>query len=311
MTMNITVQRNKGANRLEIPYIAEVEVPHLHSARRTFSIPVYASYIGMKKTLAVEICGFRMQTQRFEEVSVLVERLINALINSARLPTYVFIARLAQIVYPVYTVGDEVYAVTPRGGPILRHVELAKVREYLTDYLHDSSLLGAEGQRDKLHVRGVNGQTLELHRPIFYLKKRITGQTDFWAPVFSSSDGRRIYTYAASAKRETPVNDGREILTLRDLVAHLLIQDKRLKGFYDLRPDRLFPETWHALEAQLEPVGDTIHVMGMALPVYQTRDETWVSAELRPDEERYNLYLGATRDELMWHICQNLERRGV
>lgn len=309
--MNISVQRNTGTNRLEVPYVADVTIPSLKGARQSFRLPIGALYLGMKKTLRIQICGFELQTERFAELSELIERLLRALINSSRLPTYVFIARHAGIVYPVYTVDNEVFAVTPQSGPVLRHVELAKVREYLTDYLHDIKVLGTDGQRDKLHVRGVIQHNLQLRRPVFYLKKRLIDETEFWAPVFESGDGRRIYAYAVNQRREVPLNDGLEILALRDIVAHFLIQDGRLKQYCDLRPDRLFPDGWRALKRHLEPEAPSIHYHGQALPVFKTPRALWLSAELRPHEERYNLYLGETRAALEAQIEANFARRGL
>ncbi len=103
------------------------------------------------------------------------------------------------LVYPVYTVGDEVYATTP-GGPVFRHVELAKVREFLSDCLHTMEEIGSVDRAETLHVRGIDKNTLGLIRPSFYLKKRVPSEAEFWAPVFKSEDGRSIYTYAARAK---------------------------------------------------------------------------------------------------------------
>ena len=76
-----------------------------------------------------------------------------SLINLSRLPTYVFIAPRSHKMYPVYTVNDEVFATTP-GGPVFKHVELAKVREFLADYLHEIGALGVTDKSEKLHVRG-------------------------------------------------------------------------------------------------------------------------------------------------------------
>ena len=72
--------------------------------------------------------------------------------------------------------------------------------------------MGNDGLSDKLHVRGVNMHTLGLRRPVMYLKKRVPGEVDFWAPVFESGDGERIYTYAASARREVTIGEGQEVL---------------------------------------------------------------------------------------------------
>ena len=57
-------------------------------------------------------------------------------------------------------VGDEVFVTTP-GGPVFRDVELAKVRGYLSDYLHTMEELGTADHVETLHVRGVDRNTLQ------------------------------------------------------------------------------------------------------------------------------------------------------
>ena len=136
---------------------------------------------GNKKIFDIEMCGFRVEAEKLEELEQKAALLAASLVNMSRLPSYVFIARRAGGVYPVYTIEDEVMATTP-GGPVFRHVELAKVREYLTDYLHDIGILGERGLSDKLHVRGIDRHTLSLRRPVLYLKKRAINETDFLGP---------------------------------------------------------------------------------------------------------------------------------
>jgi hypothetical protein len=232
------------------------------------------------------------------------------LISTARFPSYVFVARAAGYHFPVYTIGNEVFATTP-GGPQFRHVELAKVREYLADYLNSIGILGNSSEDDKLHVRGVDSDTLEMVRPSFYLKKRVTGQTDFWAPVFYSAETATLYTYAASARREAPYDQARGIFVLRDIVAEALIADKRLKASYDLRIDRVFAETWAELQAYLGSKSAEITINGISLPVYAAPDGLFVAVEKRVDENRFNLYLGGTLEGVKTAITQNFVRRGI
>ncbi len=104
---------------------------------------------------------------------------------------------------------------------------------------------------ETLHVRGVDKNTLGLVRPIYYLKKRVPGEAEFWAPVFKSEDSRTIYTYAASAKREAPIDSGHEIMALHAMVAEALRKDGRLDNPYDLRSDRVFPDEAKDLLATL------------------------------------------------------------
>lgn len=306
--MNITLERNRGADRLNIPYIAAVDMMS-NATNHQLQIPIDVSYIGMKKTFGVNLCGFQMQTAEFSELSEMIERLLRALTNAKRLPTYVFIARNAQTIYPIYTVEDDVFVVTPREGPVLRHIELAKVREYITDYLHDTRQLGSDGQRDKLHIRGVHASTLRLRRPIFYLKKRLVGETEFWAPVFIGGDEAHIYTYAVSQRRNMALAAGLEVLQLRDKVATLLQQDKRLKNHHDLRPDRLFPDRLALLTEHLTEQADSFHFEGRSFPVFIDGEGRWIASEKRVDENRYNLYLGDSRDALFDQINRNLARR--
>jgi hypothetical protein len=225
----------------------------------------------------------------------------------SRLPSYVFIARRSQGVYPVYTVENEVFATTP-GGPVFRHVELAKVRDYLSDYLHAMNILGVPGKSDKLHVRGVNTTTLALMRPIFYLKKRVANETEFWAPVFRSRDNRYVYTYAASARREV-YEGANEVLALQDWVAKALIDDKRLINRYDLRADRLLPDVWHKLKPILETKGQAI-IGDIRLSLYQ-KNGVFIGVEHRVDEDRFSLFFGDTITDVCNRARLDFVRRGI
>jgi hypothetical protein len=307
--MNITLTENTGADTDRIPYYARIEIETVTiDAGTVFEVPVYVNYSGLNKVYNLEMCGFRLETAYLEDLPRGAARQLNGLVNMARLPSYVFIARRAGGIYPVYTLNNEVIAVTP-GGPIFRHVELAKVREYLTDYLHRVKVLGDDGLSDKLHVRGVDMHTLGLRRPIFYLKKRVPGQMDFWAPVFESGNGRFIYTYAVNARRQVPVADGREVLNLRALVAEVLGKDGRLPDPYDLRPDRLFPNRWQQLRRQLQAEGD-LAANGKMLALFRD-GETLIGVESRPKEERYSLFLSRDADDLRQRTQTDFDRRGL
>jgi hypothetical protein len=256
----------------------------------------------------VNLCGFELSSSHPESLPNKINEFLPRLISLARLPTYMFIARQAGGLYPVYTHDDEVFATVP-GGPVFRHVELAKVREYLSDYLHSAGILGEKGLSDKLHVRGVNMNTLGLRRPIFYLKKRVPDEVDFWAPVFEAGDAKNIYAYAASERRDVPIAAGDEVLLLRRTVANALKQHNRLADSYDLRPDRLFPEYWERLKETLTEI-DPIEANGVELPVYQNGDAL-IAVEGRPEEGRYGLFLGKDLDDLRDRITVDFERRSI
>ncbi len=304
--MKITIQ---PTNDVAVPYQALLEIETLTiDAGTTFKVPVHKTLVNGKAFYDLEMCGFRAETERLEDIPWVSERLLAGLVNRARLPSYVFIARRAGGVYPVYTVDNEVFATTP-GGPLFRHVELAKVREYLTDYLHEVNVLGVKGMSDKLHVRGIDTVTLGLRRPVFYLKKRVPGEIDFWAPVFETPDRLAIYTYAASARREVPIDNGQEILRLRELVAKALQTDKRLNNSFDLRADRLFPENWAQLESHLDPEGFR-EVNGLTVALFRTASG-WLGLVERPDENRYGVYVGKDGDDVCGRVSQDFTRRGL
>lgn len=307
--MRITIERNTGNDSEGIPYFACVEIltATIDTGAR-FSIPIYAKHLGQKKCFFVDVCGFHLENEILNELPARIEQLLTGLINISRLPTYVFIAQQAKGIYPVYTIDEDVFATTP-GGPIFRHVELAKVREYLSDYLHDVGILGEAELSDKLHVRGINPHTLGLRQPIFYLKKRVPDEVDFWAPVFESGDGKRIYAYAANARREAPIGGGQETLFLRELVAQSLLTDKRLTDLHDLRPDRLQPAYWERMKQNMAFEG-SITVKNRTIPLY-SNTYVWVGQETRPDEDRYGLFVGQNAESIKRRVLVDFARRGI
>lgn len=306
--MKLTLEANNGDSET-VPFHVRVDiVTATIDAGSTFFVPVEMRYQGLKKSFAANICGWEVASERPEALPGKISRFLPRLIHLARLPTYVFIARRAGGIYPIYTLDSEVFATTP-GAPVFRHVELAKVREYLTDYLHAAGILGEKGLSDKLHVRGVNMKTLTLRRPIFYLKKRTPGETEFWAPVFEAGDGKHIYCYAADARRETAINGGMELLNLQQLVAAALQADGRLSNPFDLRLDRLFPERWQQLKAALAE-REMINVHGVDLALYQS-ENGWIAVEERPQEGRPSLFLGQDREGLRARVAVDFERRGI
>jgi hypothetical protein len=304
--MKISLERNAGDEH--VPYTAHIDSSDLtiHTPSQ-FRVPVQVVYTGTTKFFQAEICGFLAKSNTADGLIPRLENLLYQLINVARLPRHVFIARRAKKIYPVYTVGNEVMATTP-GGPLFRHVELAKIREYLTDYLHETNVLGEKGLSDKLHVRGLDMETLGLLRPIFYLKKRVSGENDFWSPVFESQAGDSVYTYAVNARREVAAN-GREVLVLRDIVAELLKTDGRLYDSYDLRADRLMPAYWQRLQKELKPEGQ-VTASGQLVDMYSA-GKIWLGVEPRPDEDRYGLFFGANADDLRGRITRDFIRRGL
>lgn len=313
--MKISLEPNTSADSKQIPYLIHIEIDTLTiDTGSVFNVPMHIH--GNGRTLYnAEVCGFRVEGRQPEEVVNLVSKLMSGLVNVARLPTYIFVARRSHQMYPVYTVGDEVLATTP-GGPAFRHVELAKVRDYLTDYLHLIGELGVPGKSEKLHVRGVSRKSLALVRPIFYLKKRPMSddENEFWAPVFISSSGDSIYTYAASGRREVDMNGGREALLLQSQVAQALIADKRLKDSYNLRIDRLLPEYWQTIKATLQAhpaklVYDDLKLGKIKMDMYRN-GKFIVAVEYRQNEDRYSLFLGHDEADLADHTVQDLVRRG-
>ena len=164
--MELTFEKNvEGV----APYTAVLDTTEetVHP-NRVFKVPVYKDAVS--EGYFADVCGFRAKAKTPEGLEATMLKLADGLVNMARLPRHVFVARRAKKVYPIYTIDDQVITTTP-GGPIFSHVELAKVREYLTDYLHEIDVLGESGVSDKLHVRGTSLSTLQLRRPVFYMKK--------------------------------------------------------------------------------------------------------------------------------------------
>jgi hypothetical protein len=309
LSVETRLARNTGSNRLLIPYFAQVTCHGLANTGPEFAIPVRTQFDGRKKILSVELVGLRMTTDQLSALPALVARLFESMAYNGHLPDYVFIARDAGTVLPVYTINREVIA-PARNGPIFRHLELSVVREQLTDYLHSVKVLGTGGAEDKLHVRGVDPESLQLVRPRFYLKKRVAGQTGFWAPVFRSGDGQTLHTWAANGRRSAPASADTAILALQQIVARALLADHRLANSHDLRPDRLFPDDWDRLRSRLTPVGG-ITVYGVGLPLYRAADGTMIALEKRPEEDRYSLYLGSDQEDVQARAERDFARRGI
>jgi hypothetical protein len=308
--MKITLQHNSGSNSAAIPYFAEIEISTISVDFNTrFRVPI-SKRVNGKSWYITEICGFQVEADSPEAAVSLIEKLVPGLINMARLPTYVFIARRSHKMYPVYTHGDEVFATTP-GGPVFKHIELAKVREYLSDYMHTIGALGQPGKSEKLHVRGVHRESLALIRPIFYLKKRAesNGENEFWAPVFQSTNGATIYTYAASGRREVEIDNGHEVFRLRAQVAQALIADKRLKDEDDLRVDRLLPDYWDKVKPHLQKVSSKLSFDGKSFKMYR-EGLSLLALEYRGDEDRYSIYIGKGVEDLRSRAAKDLARRG-
>ncbi len=308
--MKIELEQNVKNNEA-VPYFVNVEITTITiDLESKYHIPVYKSTNG-KTGYNVEICGFQVNATTPRDIVPVTERLIRGLVNMARLPTYMFIARRSRQTYPVYTIGDEVFATTP-GGPVFRHVELAKVREHLTEYLNAVGEIGTPGKSERLRVRGVNMDSLALVRPIFYLKKRpqSSDENEFWAPVFLADDKGSVYTYAASGKREIDLAGGYEILLLRTQVAQALIADKRLKDSYELRADRLLPDYWERVKGTLKVQPEKLVFDKSSFDTYKN-GKGIIAVEYRKNENRYSLYIGENMDDLRWRAAQDLVRRGL
>ena len=307
MVVKINFEPNTGPNSGTIPYFLMVEIGASElDWERTFRIPVLLSH-GI--TYVIEACGMKVKADTLKELGPLAQSLMLRLQNMSRMPTYVFIARRSRRMYPVYTVGDKVIAVTPQ-GLVFRHVELAKVREYLTDYLERTGVLGPIERGDKLHVRGVHKKRLSLIQPTFYLKKRpLAGhEHEFWAPVFPDHEENIIYVYAANTKHEVQINQGSEIFELRANVAKTLLANQRLTSNYNLRIDRLQPNYWEQIKHILTILPQRMVYEGIKLPMYQGPDFL-VALEYRSAEDRYSLFLAEDAETLQYRIAQDLVRR--
>ncbi|MCB0165660.1 MAG: hypothetical protein KDI79_15625 [Anaerolineae bacterium] len=310
--MQLALIENSDSDNPLIPFYLRIEVAALSpDLQKPFFIPIYYQHIRDRSAYKVEICGIPLEARTATDLVPRIEKIIPPLLRGARLPSYVFIARHSRRIYPVYTFGCEVVA-SISGGPLFRHVELAKVREYLTDYLYQTGEIWPPPTNDRLHVRGVDRLTLGLIRPVFYLKKRAQFATDneFWAPVFPEVDGRGLYTYAASAKRTIPNNQGDEVLQLRSMVAQALITDHRLSQGYDLRTDRLMPDLWLQLRTHLVECSARFISPRLELKLYHA-DHTLIAMEYRRDEDRYSLYFGSDIEDLRLRTATDLLRRGV
>ena len=309
--MKVYLEQNSGPDNNITPYFANIEISTISIDFNTnFQVPITQRANG-HTIYAANVCGFQTEGDSLETVVAFIEKLVPELVNLARLPTYVFIARRSHKMYPVYTYGDKVFATTP-GGPLFEHVELAKVREYLSDYMHTIGELGTPGKSETLHVRGVHRKTLSLVRPIFYLKKRPESHDDneFWAPVFPSKDGDSIYTYAVNGRREVDIDNGYEVLWLRSQVAQALIADKRLIDDEDLRVDRLLPEYWDQAKASMQPLPNKLVINDIAFNTYQ-KGRRVVAVEYRATEDRYSFYIGKNMEGLRHRTAKDLVRRGL
>ena len=309
--MKVYLEQNSAGDSSVTPYFANIEISTVSIDFNTkFQVPINERTNGKTKYTA-NVCGFAVEGDEPDVVVGFIEKLIPQLVNMARLPTYVFIARRSHKMFPVYTYGDKVFATTP-GGPLLEHIELAKVREYLTEYMHTTGGLGIPGKSEKLHVRGVHRQTLQLVRPLYYLKKRAVSEdeNEFWAPVFPSITKSTIYTYAASSRHDVDVDNGYEVLQLRQNVAEALIADKRLKDQADLRVDRLLPEYFERVKENLIPTPSKLVSNGMEMPIFQAKSKV-VAVEYRTNEDRYSFYVGRDVETVQLRAAKDLVRRGL
>ena len=310
--MQLALIENSDSDNPLIPFYLRIEVAALSpDLQKPFFIPIYYQHIRDRSAYKVEICGIPLEARTATDLVPRIEKIIPPLLRGARLPSYVFIARHSRRIYPVYTFGCEVVA-SISGGPLFRHVELAKVREYLTDYLHQTGELWPPVTHDRLQVRGVDRLTLGLIRPVFYLKKRaqFAADNEFWAPVFPQIDGSGLYTFAASAKQTVQNNQGREVLQLRATVAQALIADHRLNQGYDLRTDRLMPDLWFQLRTHLVECSARFVSPQLELTLYQV-DQILIAMEYRRDEDRYGLYFGCDIEDLRLRAATDLLRRGL
>ncbi|MEM7031138.1 MAG: hypothetical protein AAF629_16365 [Chloroflexota bacterium] len=308
--MKFSLEQNTAENKDTVPYFVRVEfLSSTIDLSNTLHIPVYPKLFHERDVYIAEACGYQVHAEELDQIPALVFRLLQGMIAANRLPSYAFVARYSRNIHLVYTIGDEVTVKIPN-GPSFRHVELAKVREYLSDYLRQTGLLGTRNQPDKLHARGIHRKSLALIRPIFYLKKRSPAEekNDFWAPVFLSDDRSNIYAFAANQKRATPVKCGHEIFDLYTKVTNALIADNRLQSPFDLQIDRLFPEQLNQLKGNITKLDEMIRHNEITIPVYQN-GPLYLSIEDRPDEERYNLHLADSLSELRQRIRHRLENR--
>lgn len=312
--MEVSLEKNNTADHKTVPYhinIKLVPITHNHFATE-FQIPIYLKPIKGQNHYTAEMCGLQVQERSPQSVLNMLKKVGPTLVNINRMPTYVFIARHKLKVYPVYTSRKEFLGLTVPGGPVVKHPELACVRDRVTAYLNKVHILGQAGEYEKLHVRGVHQKTLALVRPIFYLKKRplTSKDTEFWTPVFPSDNSNSIYAYILDKKYEVNADSGNEVFQLHSQVAQALVSDKRLPDGFDLRADRLLPDYWSKLETKLEPLPSKLIYNKNMLNIYRHQNYL-VAVEQRPHENRYSLYIGYDSEDLRQRAGQDLARRNI
>lgn len=310
--MDIVLEKNNTDTRKIIPYTVYIELsPVKASFDSQFHVPIYLKFIRGQNHYVAEICGLQMQENSPQAILNTIKKVAPTLENLGRMPTYVFIARHSLRVYPVYTSRNENLGLTVSGGPVVRHIELACVRDRVARYLNKTHILGKSGEYEKLHVRGVHQKSLGLVRPIFYLKKRPLTPLDaeFWTPVFPSDENDALYAYVLDKKYQVNEDSGHEVFRLRSQISQALIANRRLSQDLDLRIDRLLPDYWAKLQTKLESLTSKLSYRDKTLDMYQT-DALLVAVERRADEDRYSLYIGHNPEDLRQRAGQDLARRG-
>lgn len=310
--MEIVLKKNNDDNRKAIPYYVDIKLAPAKTSDNTyFQLPIYLKFIRGQNHYTAELCGLQMQENSPQAILNTIKKVVPTLENLGRMPTYVFIARHSLRVYPVYTSRNENLGLTVPGGPVIKHVELACVRDRVARYLNKVRVLGKTGDFEKLHVRGVHQKTLGLVRPVFYLKKRpLTPQdTEFWTPVFPSDENDSLYAYVLDKKYQNNEDSGHEVFRLRTQISQALMADNRLAQDLDLRIDRLLPDYWSKLQTKLEARIDKLAYRDKTLDMYQT-GPLLVAVERRTDEDRYSLYIGHNPEDLRQRAGQDLARRG-
>ena len=109
--MKVYLEQN--SENSAVSYIANIEVSTVTIDINThFRVPIHERTNG-KTRYTANVCGFAVEGDDPDIVVGFIEKLVSRLINMARLPTYVFIARRSHKMYPVYTYGvsQEVYDV--------------------------------------------------------------------------------------------------------------------------------------------------------------------------------------------------------
>lgn len=312
--MEISLKKNNADNRKAVPYHINIKLAPIKSNNfaTNFQIPLNLKPLNGQNHYAAEMCGLQLQESSPQSVLNKIKKVGPTLVNLNRMPTYVFIARHSLRVYPVYTSRKEILGLTVQGGPVVRHVELAYVRDRVGKYLNDAHVIGRSGTFEKLHVRGVHQKTLALVRPIFYLKKRplTSRDTEFWTPVFPSEERDSIYAYVLDKKYEAKEAEGDEVFQLRSQVSRALMADQRLSEDFDLRADRLLPDYWAKLETKLDAQPGRLDYNSSSLPMYRHQNHL-VAVEQRANEERYSLYIGYDDADLRQRAGKDLARRRI